>query len=56
VENIKKCLVAEWAEEIAEDEFNKDFLGIEFIVGSDLLEATDIEVELNRLENLGVLV
>lgn len=56
VENIKKCLVAEWAEEIAEDEFNRDFLGIEFIVGSDLLEATDIEVELNRLENLGVLV
>lgn len=53
VENIKKCLVAEWAEEIMEDEFNKSFLGMEFVVGSDLLLAPDIDLELKRLENLG---
>lgn len=54
VENIKKCLVAEWAQEISEDEFDKSFLGMEFAVGSDLFRAEDIEVELRRLENLGV--
>lgn len=54
VENIKKCLVAEWSQEIAEDEFNKSFLGMEFVVGSDLFQSPDVEVELNRLENLGV--
>ncbi|HCQ31078.1 TPA: hypothetical protein DIU27_01680 [Candidatus Collierbacteria bacterium] len=53
VENIKKCLAAEWAQEIAEDEFNKSFLGMEFAVGSDLLNAENVEEELNRLENLG---
>lgn len=56
VENIKKCLEAEWAEEIAEDEFNKSFMGMEFAVGSDLLESVDVESELRRLENLGVLI
>ncbi len=54
VGNIKKCLVAEWAQEIAEDEFNKSFLGMEFAVGSDLFEAEDVELELKKLENLGV--
>ncbi|KKT30544.1 MAG: Ribulose-phosphate 3-epimerase [Candidatus Collierbacteria bacterium GW2011_GWC2_44_18] len=53
VENIKKCLVAEWAQEIAEDEFNKSFLGMEFAVGSDLLGAENVEEELKRLESLG---
>ena len=52
VENIKKCLAAEWAEEIVEDEFNKSFLGMEFVVGSDLFEAPDVAVELERLEYL----
>lgn len=56
VENIKKCLVAEWSEEIAEDEFNKSFMGMEFAVGSDLLEAVDVEAELKRLEYLGAQV
>lgn len=55
VENIKKCLVAEWAQEISEDEFDKSFLGIEFAVGSDLLNADDVELELKRLENLGAI-
>jgi ribulose-phosphate 3-epimerase len=54
IENIKKCLVAEWAQEIAEDEFNKSFLGMEFAVGSDLLNADNVEEELKELESLGV--
>lgn len=54
VENIKKCLVAEWSQEISEDEFNKSFLGMEFAVGSDLLNAENVEEELKRLENLGM--
>jgi len=53
VENIKRCLAAEWSQEIAEDEFNKSFLGMEFAVGSDLFNAENIEEELRRLENLG---
>ena len=52
VENIKKCLIAEWSQEIAEDEFNKSFLGMEFAVGSDLLNAENVEEELKRLESL----
>ena len=54
VENIKKCLAAEWAQEIAEDELNKSFLGMEFAVGSDLLNADNVEEELKKLESLGV--
>ena len=54
LENIKKCLVAEWSQEIAEDEFSKSFLGMEFAVGSDLLNAENVEEELLKLENLGV--
>lgn len=53
LENIKKCLVAEWAQEITEDELNKSFLGMEFVVGSDLFKADNTEEELHRLENLG---
>lgn len=56
VENIKKCLVAEWAEEITEDEFDKSFLGIEFVVGSDILNAENIDSEIEKLENLGARV
>ncbi len=55
-ENIKKCLAAEWAQEIAEDEFNKSFLGMEFAVGSDLFTAENVEAELRSLENLGATV
>ncbi len=54
LENIKKCLVAEWAQEIADDEFTRDFLGMEFVVGSDLFNAEDVELEMKNLENLGV--
>jgi ribulose-phosphate 3-epimerase len=54
VEKIKKCLIAEWAQEIAEDEFNKSFMGMEFAVGSSLFAAENVEEELRRLENLGL--
>lgn len=53
VENIKRCLVAEWAEEMAEEELNKDFLGMEFCVGSGLLQAVEVKKELERLRRLG---
>jgi len=53
VENMKKCLAAEWAEEIAEDELDKSFLGMEFVVGFDLQNAENVEAELRKLENLG---
>lgn len=55
VENIKKCLVAEWAEEIAEDEFDKSFMGMEFVVGFDLQSANNVDLEYKRLESLGAL-
>ncbi|MBI1871948.1 hypothetical protein HYS10_00860 [Candidatus Collierbacteria bacterium] len=48
-ENIKKCLVAEWAEEIAEDELDRDVSTMEFVVGSHLLSAENIEKELESL-------
>lgn len=48
-EKMRECLVAEWAEEIAEDELNKSSLGIEFVVGSHLLTAGNVEVELAHL-------
>ncbi len=48
-EKMKECLVAEWAEEIEEDELNRSTLGIEFVVGSHLLTAGNAEEELERL-------
>lgn len=46
---MKECLAAEWAEEIEEDELNRSTLGIEFVVGSHLLTAENVEEELNHL-------
>jgi len=48
-EKMKECLVAEWAEEIEEDELNRSTMGIEFVVGSHLLKAENVEEELNHL-------
>jgi len=48
-EKMKECLAAEWAEEIEEDELNRSTLGIEFVVGSHLLTAGNVEEELNHL-------
>jgi ribulose-phosphate 3-epimerase len=48
-EKMKECLTAEWAEEIEEDELNRSTMGIEFVVGSHLLKANNVEEELNHL-------
>lgn len=53
LENVKKCFEAEWAEEIAEDELDRNFGKMEFAVGSDLFEAQDVAAEMERLEHLG---
>ena len=47
-EKMKECLTAEWAEEIEEDELNRSTMGIEFVVGSHLLKAENVEEELNH--------
>lgn len=52
VENIKKCFEAEWAEEIEEDELDRNFGKMEFAVGSKLFEAGDVEVEYKKLQGL----
>ena len=52
LENIKKCFSAEWAEEIAEDELDRNFGKMEFAVGSDLFEAEDVTAEFERLQQL----
>ena len=48
-EKMKECLIAEWSEEIEEDELNKSTIGIEFVVGSHLLTAGNVEEELRHL-------
>lgn len=50
--DIKRCFEAEWAEEIAEDELDRNFGKMEFAVGGDLFNAPDIEEEYLRLVNL----
>ena len=52
VEEIKKCLVAEWAEEIREDDLHRDFLNMEFAVGRALWGADDISLKLENLKHL----
>lgn len=49
-ENIRKCLAAEWAEEIAENELGREVLTMEFVVGSHLLTAGNVEQELENLK------
>ena len=48
-EKMKECLAAEWAEEIAEDELDRSTSRIEFVVGSHLLTASNVEAELEQL-------
>ncbi len=50
--DIKRCFEAEWAEEIAEDELDRNFGKLEFAVGSDLFKAASIEEEYDNLVNL----
>lgn len=51
-EKIKKCIAAEWAEEIEEDELNKSVALLEFVVGSHLFKEKDVKLELVRLQRL----
>lgn len=48
-EDIRKCLAAEWAEEIAEDELDRETSTMEFVVGSHLLTAENVKEELENL-------
>ncbi len=50
--NIKQCLVAEWAEELEEDELNRSFSGMEFVVGSHLFAPVDTLKALEQLRHL----
>lgn len=52
VENIKKCFEAEWAEELAEDELDRNFGKMEFAVGSNLFEASDAAEQFENLQHL----
>lgn len=49
---IKQCLVAEWAEEIREDNLHRDFLNMEFAVGRALWSSSDIAQKLEQLKQL----
>jgi ribulose-phosphate 3-epimerase len=51
-ENIKKCIAAEWAEEMEEDELNRSVALLEFVVGSHLFKAENVKEELFRLQKL----
>lgn len=53
VEDIKKCFAAEWAEELSEDELDRNFGKMEFAVGSEIFEADDIREKLENLQSLG---
>lgn len=50
--NIKKCIEAEWEEEMREDDFSRDVMGLEFVVGNHLLESANVKEELDRLQRL----
>ncbi len=53
VDSIKKCFAAEWAEELSEDELDRNFGKMEFAVGSEIFEAEDIREKLENLQSLG---
>lgn len=52
VPQIKRCISAEWAQELAEDELHRNFLDISFAVGNHLFTAPDVKQKLEDLENL----
>jgi ribulose-phosphate 3-epimerase len=49
---IKKCIAAEWAEEMEEDELNRSVASLEFVVGSHLFKAENVKEELLKLQHL----
>jgi ribulose-phosphate 3-epimerase len=51
-QRIKQCLVAEWEEEIEEEELNRSVKGMEFVVGSHLFDKENIKMEFEALRTL----
>lgn len=49
---IKQCIVADWAQEIKEEELHEDTLDLEFAVGDHLWNAENLEVKLEQLRYL----
>ncbi len=49
---IKKCLVAAWAEEMEEGTWERNSALMDFAVGSELLNAKDVEKRLGELQRL----
>lgn len=49
---IKKCLVAAWAEEMEEGTWERNSSLMDFAVGSELLNAKDVEKRLGELQRL----
>lgn len=52
LEHIKECFVAEWAEELSEDELDRNFGKMEFAVGSEIFGASDVKAKIEELESL----
>jgi ribulose-phosphate 3-epimerase len=50
--DIKRCLAAEWAEEIAEDELDREVFSMEFVIGSHLLNSSNIENGIDKFAKL----
>lgn len=52
LEHIKECFVAEWAEEMSEDELDRNFGKMEFAVGSEIFDSQNVRDKIEELENL----
>ncbi len=52
VPQIKSCIAGEWAAEITEDHLHRDFLDMEFAVGSHLWKDPDVKTKLEKLRQL----
>lgn len=53
-EKIKRCIAAEWAEEIEENELDRSTAYLEFAVGDHLFKANGVKQELERLKRLEI--
>lgn len=51
-EKIKKCLAAAWAEEMEEETWERNSALMDFVVGSELLGAENVEKRLGELQRL----
>lgn len=52
VDQIKRCIAAEWAQELSEDELHRNLLDISFAVGSHLFATANVQEKLEKLERL----